>query len=86
MLTALPGAFARWLERETNLVRCLPVIDESSPWAVCVARLRSRKVGVAETLFINCLKAVSGREATEPPAKATKTVRTQKQDRRISGG
>lgn len=69
MLTALPMALARWLEREANLVRCLPIADELSPWAVCVARLRARKAGAAENLFINCLKMVTAKSAPLLPAR-----------------
>ncbi|WGR73147.1 MULTISPECIES: LysR family transcriptional regulator [unclassified Bradyrhizobium] len=67
MLTALPTALARWLDRETNMVRCLPVADELSPWAVCVARLRSNKSGSAENLFINCLKTATAQNPTPGP-------------------
>lgn len=66
MLTALPTALARWLEREANMVRCLPVADELSPWAVCAARLRSNKDSSAASLFINCLKKAT----TQNPAAA----------------
>lgn len=66
MLTAMPSALARWLDREANLVRCLPIADELSPWAVCVARLRSRKASAAESLFINCLKMVTTQPAPPP--------------------
>ncbi len=72
MVTALPTALARWLEREANLVRCLPITDELSSWAVCVARLRSRKIGVAETLFINCLKTVTAKARAKNPVKTSR--------------
>ncbi|MDH7798310.1 MULTISPECIES: LysR family transcriptional regulator [unclassified Beijerinckia] len=65
MLTALPTALASWLEREANLVRRLPVVDEFSPWAVCVARLRSRAAGPAERLFINSLKTVAAKSQSD---------------------
>ncbi len=80
MLTALPAALARWLDREANLVRCLPITDELSPWAVCVARLRSRRVSVAETLFINCLKKVTAQSSSVSPSK------TKKRGNRLHGG
>lgn len=72
MLTALPTALAKWLDRDANLVRCLPITDELSPWAVCVARLRSRKSSAAETLFINCLKTVTAKNSPALPIRSQK--------------
>jgi DNA-binding transcriptional LysR family regulator len=75
MLTALPTALAKWLEREANLVRCLPIADELSPWAVCVARLRSRELSAAEGLFINCLKTVTAKVPPASPVQSKKKKR-----------
>lgn len=72
MLTALPTALANWLEREAGLIRCLPLVDELSPWAVCVARQRSRAPGPAERLFINCLKTVAAKNQSDTTVKKTK--------------
>lgn len=58
MLTALPTRLAQWFDQELGLVRCLPVADELPSWAVCIARLRSRKPSAAEVLFTSCIKAV----------------------------
>lgn len=71
MLTALPTRLARWLDRELGLVKCLPVPDELSPWAVCVARLRSKKRSAAEVLFTNCLKSV----CADPNAEAISSMK-----------
>jgi DNA-binding transcriptional LysR family regulator len=78
MLTALPTALARWLDQEANLVRCLPIVDELSPWAVCVARLRSRRMAAAESLFINCLKMVAAKSSAAAPAKTKRRMRSDK--------
>lgn len=67
MLTALPTALARWLDREANMVRCLPIADELSPWAVCAARLRSHKGNSAVSLFINCLKMATAQNPAPVP-------------------
>lgn len=64
MITALPTGLAQWLEQEAKLIQCLELADEVSPWAVCVAHLRSRKLGAAESIFINCLKMVTAKNTS----------------------
>jgi DNA-binding transcriptional LysR family regulator len=75
MLTALPRRLARWFDEELGLVKCLPVVDETSPWPVCVARLRSRKPSAAEVLFTNCLKmACLDKESETTKSTATRFI------------
>jgi DNA-binding transcriptional LysR family regulator len=57
MLTALPSYLGAWFDRELGVVRALNIKEESGTWAVCVARMRSRRLSPSETLFLSCLKA-----------------------------
>ncbi|MCK8784750.1 LysR family transcriptional regulator [Roseomonas sp. NAR14] len=63
MLTALPLRLARWFDAELGVARVLPLEGDAAGWSVCVARLRSRRLSPAETLFLNCLRtACAGQE------------------------
>jgi len=68
MLTALPSHLANWFEQELGAVKCLPLSDNVAPWAVCVARLKSRQLTLLESLFIESIKAAAAAELPDPLA------------------
>jgi DNA-binding transcriptional LysR family regulator len=75
MLTALPLQLARWYAEELQIVRLLPLVDELAQWAVCAARLQSRRLSPAEALFLNCLKSVCAAQMPAVPTASPRRAR-----------
>jgi DNA-binding transcriptional LysR family regulator len=56
-VAAMPSQLARWFDDDLGAARCLNMAGKLTTWPVYAARLRSRQLSSAATIFVDCLKS-----------------------------